>query len=146
MSGKHFETCLKCQIWNVFLKNSHNNEIIDCHVVYVADQEILPEWKKMGLCSLLEKFRNIAVHIRYLTMEKNKRLQKDHLKTTKSPEYCLPIVPSIPYHIRLLKSQIKVKLPMRCTQYMNIFKRKTVNILQVHLGLPRHQRWMSLWQ
>ena len=35
--------------------NSHNNEIINCHVVHVAEQEILPEWKKMGLCTLVTK-------------------------------------------------------------------------------------------
>ena len=88
MSGKHFETCLKCQIWNVFLKNSHNNEIIDCHVVYVADQEILPEWEKMGLCTLLEKFRNTTVHIRYLTTERHIQIKSyivKEQKTTKGP-------------------------------------------------------------
>ena len=86
--GKAFETCLKCQIWKVFLENSHNNEIIDCHVVDVAEQETLSEWKKMGLCTLLQKLRNIGVYIRYLTTERHIHIRSyiaKEQKTTKGP-------------------------------------------------------------
>ena len=53
---------------------------------------------------------------------------KVDVKTKKSSEYCLPTIPSIPCHTRLLKSQIKIRLLKRCTEGLNVFKTSKMDL------------------